>query len=58
MRSRQLTLMPTRCVNCEKLFDSSYDFNKEEIITERELLKKNKEPLCWECRLKKRFKRR
>jgi hypothetical protein len=45
--------MPATCVNCEKVFDASYDFSKEEIITERELLKKNKESLCWECRLKK-----
>lgn len=57
MRNQQLCLMPTTCVKCEKLFDASYDFAKEEEIAERELLKKNKESLCWECRLKKARKR-
>jgi len=50
--------MPATCVNCEKLFDASYDFNKEEEIAEREILKKNKESLCWECRLRKNVRRR
>ena len=57
MRSQQLCLMPATCVKCEKIFDASYDFVKEEDVTERELLKKNKESLCWECRLKEKFKR-
>ena len=58
MKSQQICLMPATCVNCEKLFDASYDFNKEEEIAEREILKKNKESLCWECRLRKKVRRR
>jgi len=49
--------MPATCVKCEKIFDASYDFVKEEDVTERELLKKNKESLCWECRLKEKLRR-
>jgi len=49
--------MPATCVKCEKLFDASYDFAKEEEITERELLKKDRESLCWECRSRKKVRR-
>ena len=58
MRNQQLCLMPATCVKCEKLFDASYDFSKEEEIAERDLLKKDKESRCWECRIGKRVRRR
>ena len=48
MRSQELCLMPAVCTNCEKLFDVSNDFKKEEEVTEREFSGKNKLLLCWD----------
>jgi len=48
--------MPAACAKCEKLFDVSQDFQKEEEIAERELSRRNRGLLCWECRLKNKFR--
>jgi len=58
MKSQQLCLMPAACAKCEKLFDISDDFRKEEEITERELLRTDKATLCWDCRLEDKRKKR